>query len=269
MNPTDPLDTLTRLEGFLADFPSAAVAFSGGVDSTLVLAVAHRAVTGPVLAITGISPSVSPTEAAEARTTAGRIGAELLFAETHEMDNPAYVANTGDRCYHCKTELYEVCRDIARERDLAVVLDGSNADDTGDHRPGMVAAAEKGVVSPLLECGVGKAEIRGLARHLGLPTWDKPALACLSSRLPVGTEVTVARLRAVDTVEQHLRSLGFAQVRARHLGPTVRIEVEPHLIDDLRRHADDGTLAELTTAAGFTTYEIDPRGYRQGSLNLL
>ncbi len=261
--------TLKTLEEYLARWPSAAVAFSGGVDSTLVLAVAARAVAGPVLGITGISPSVSPTEAAEARTTAERIGAELVFAETHEMDNPLYVANSGDRCYHCKTELYEVCRRVAEANGLAVVLDGSNADDTGDHRPGMVAAHEKGVMSPLLDCGIGKARIRELARHLGLPTWDKPALACLSSRLPVGTEVTMERLRAVDTVEQHLRSLGFEQVRARHLGDRVRIEVEPHRVESLRQEDRTGNLAELVAAAGFTAYEIDPRGYRQGSLNLL
>ncbi|HEC08859.1 MAG TPA: ATP-dependent sacrificial sulfur transferase LarE [Acidimicrobiales bacterium] len=264
-----PEQTLARLESFLEPFPSAAVAFSGGVDSTLVLAIANRAISGRVLAITGISPSVAPSEATEARRTAERIGAELVFADTHEMDNPLYVANSGDRCYHCKSELYDVCHRMAEAEDLAVVLDGANADDTGDHRPGMVAAHEKGVVSPLLECGVGKREIRDLARQLGLPTWDKPALACLSSRLPVGTEVTMERLRAVDTVEQHLRSLGFEQVRARHLGEKVRIEVEPELIADLHREAESGNLAELVTAAGFRTYEIDPRGYRQGSLNLL
>ncbi len=246
---------------------SAVVAFSAGVDSTLVLALATEVLGDRALGVTGIAPSVAPAEAADARRVADALGARLVFAETHEMDDPHYVANGSDRCFHCKTELYAVCRRVAEAHGLTAVLNGTNTDDTGDWRPGLRAASDAEVVSPLLAAGLGKQDVRDLARALGLPNWDKPALACLASRLPYGTAVTAARLAAVDRVEQHLRARGFRHVRARHHGEVVRLEVEAARVPDLAALEDDGALRNTVREAGFSRHEVELEGFRSGRLN--
>jgi uncharacterized protein len=260
-------DLLAAVAERVADAGPSVVAFSAGVDSTVVLAVAQRVLGEGALAVTGVSPSVAPTEAEDAALIAKALGATLLFRSTNEMDDPDYVANGPDRCFHCKTDLYGVCRSVAREHGLRSILNGTNTDDMGDWRPGLRAADQAGVRSPLLEAGLDKQDVRVLARHLGLPNWDKPALACLASRLPYGTAVTAERLAAVDQVEQHLRARGFRQVRARHHGADVRVEVEPERVADLTALTEDRGLLETVLAAGFDRISVEPDGYRSGRLN--
>lgn len=251
----------------IEDAGPSVVAFSAGVDSTVVLAVARRVLGKGALAVTGVSPSVAPEEASDAARIARILGVALLFRPTAEMDNPEYVANGSDRCFHCKTDLYAVCRAVAREHELRSILNGTNSDDLGDWRPGLRAADEAGVRSPLLEAGLAKQDVRALARHLDLPNWDKPALACLASRLPYGTAVTPERLAAVHRVEQYLRTLGFRQVRARHHGENVRLEVEPERVAELAALAKNRSLLETVRAAGFDRFSVEPNGYRSGRLN--
>ncbi|HZL99737.1 MAG TPA: ATP-dependent sacrificial sulfur transferase LarE, partial [Planctomycetota bacterium] len=193
---------LDRLRAEIARHGSAVVAFSGGVDSSVVLAVAVEQLGPRALGVTSVSPSVAPDEAAEARRVAGFLGVELRLVETHELDDAAYVANAPDRCFHCKRGLYALCRRVADERGLAALLNGTNADDPGDWRPGLRAAEQAGVQSPLLACGLGKPRVRAVAALLGLPNRDRPATACLASRLPYGTAVTAGRLAAVAAVER-------------------------------------------------------------------
>lgn len=266
---TSPAELADRLRRHVAAFPSAAVAFSAGVDSTLVLAVAHEVLGDRALGVTGISPSVAPAEAADARRVADALGAALVFVETAEMDDPNYVANPPNRCFFCKTELYAVTRRVADERGLAVVLNGTNADDASgrDWRPGLVAADEAGVRSPLAECGLAKTDVRAVAEHLGLPNWDKPALACLASRLPYGTAVTPQRLAAVDRVERWLRGRGFRDVRARFHGDRVRLEVEAESVPRLVGLAAGPELAAVVDDAGFSSFDVEADGFRSGRLN--
>ena len=267
---TGLVDALCRC---VAECESAVVAFSAGVDSTVVLKVAALALDGRALAVTGISPSLAADEAADAERLALAIGVPLLALPTGELDNPDYAANAPDRCFHCKTGLYALCRRVAGERGLRCILNGTNRDDLGDWRPGLAAAERAGVLSPLLQCGLGKSEVRMVARHLGLPNWDKPALACLASRLPYGTAVTAQRLAAVERVERHLRTLGFREVRARHHGDEVRLEVEPDRVDQLLALAADdagaagAALADTVRAAGFTRLSVEREGFRSGRLN--
>jgi uncharacterized protein len=262
-----PAELLDAVAERIAEAGPSVVAFSAGVDSTVVLSVAQRVLGDGALAVTGLSPSVAPAEADDAARIAAALGATLLFRPTTEMDNPDYVANGPDRCFHCKTDLYGVCREVARERGLRSILNGTNADDVGDWRPGLRAADDAGVRSPLLEAGLAKADVRALARHLDLPNWDKPALACLASRLPYGTAVTAERLAAVDRVERHLRTRGFIQVRARHHGADVRLEVEPERVAELSSLRRDQRLLETVRAAGFDRFTVEPDGYRSGRLN--
>lgn len=262
-----PAQLVDRLVAHVAPFGSAVVAFSAGVDSTVVLAVAQRALGDRALGLTGVSPSLAPAEARECEQLAHLVGARLEFAPTAEMDDPRYVANGNDRCFWCKSELYGVCARVAADGDYAVVLDGTNRDDVGDYRPGRRAADEAGVRSPLLECQLDKGDVRAVARHLGLPNWDKPAMACLASRLPHGTSVTAERLAAVDRVERALREHGFRQVRARHHGADVHLEVEPEHVARLTRLIDDRTLHDVLRAAGFERARVAADGYRRGRLN--
>ena len=255
-----------RMTAQLISLGSALVAYSGGVDSALVLAVALQTLgRARVLAVTAVSPSYPSWEWEACERCAATLGARHEIISTHEMDDPNYVANRADRCYFCKTELYDLLLPLAQAQGLAAVLNGLNWDDLGDHRPGARAGVEHGIISPLKDAGLTKADIRAWAQTLGLPIWDKPALACLSSRIPYGTPVTLDTLRQIDAAERHVRSLGLRQVRVRHHGALARIEVAPEELGAafaLRETLDSGV-----RAAGYRFVALDLRGYRSGSLN--
>jgi uncharacterized protein len=246
---------------------SALVAFSGGVDSTFLLAVARQELGDRAVALTALSGTLPPEEYEEARVLAAAIGAEHVCVPSDELTVEGYRQNGPDRCYHCKDTLFDLCASHARARGLAAVIDGSNADDLGDYRPGMRAAREHGVRSPLIEAGLTKADVRELSRRLGLPTADKPAFACLGSRFPYGTEITADRLAQVAAAERALRAEGFAQYRARWHGDVVRLEVDAN---DLARAVDPAVRDRLLAAcrqAGFLHVALDLAGYRQGAMN--
>ena len=263
-----PLDhKVGQLQAMLAGLDKVVVCFSGGVDSAYLLAEAVGVLGEQATALTAVSPSLAPEEGADARRLASEIGARHVLVETFELDDPRYAANPANRCYFCKHEVYGRAVAEARKLGAAHVLDGFNRDDRADWRPGRQAARELGVRSPLDETGFTKADIREAARRLDLPVWDKPALACLSSRFPYGTEVTPARLTQVAACERVLRAHGFRVYRVRYFGPLARIEVAPEEVARLR---DPALLADVTArfrTAGFDDVEIDPDGYRQGALN--
>jgi len=258
---------LASLQAALRGCGSALVAFSGGVDSTFVLAVAREVLGDRVVALTAHSPSVPATERAEARALAARLGARHLEVETHEGDDPRYVENGEQRCYFCKSELYARCRDAAAREGLAAVVDGFNADDRRDHRPGHRAADEAGVRSPLAEAGLGKLEIRAWSEAMHLPTWDKPQLACLASRIPYGTPVTAERLARVERAEAAVRALGLRTFRVRHHGDVARLEVAEEEL--AAAFAARAALAEAVKSAGFKAAALDLEPFRSGRLNEL
>jgi pyridinium-3,5-biscarboxylic acid mononucleotide sulfurtransferase len=269
MNPvlTDTLQKrLTELEEILLPYKSALVAFSGGVDSSLALAVAARALPKHrVLAVTSNNETYLPSELVLAREFAESLGVEHLVVNTRELDDPNYASNPTNRCYFCKSTLYTDLAKLAEDRGYACVVDGANKDDEGDYRPGRKAAKELGVVSVLSEAGMTKTDVRELAKYLGLPTWDKPALACLSSRFPYGQEITPEKLSQVARAEEFLRREDFKQVRVRHHGDIARLEIGP---DELERAfaMREKISAELLDA-GFLYVTLDLAGYRAGSLN--
>ena len=258
---------IARLRSLLAGLERVVVCFSGGVDSGYLLAEAVGVLGDRAVALTAVSPSLAPEEGAAARRLAERIGARHLLVDTAEVDDPRYAANPVNRCYFCKVEVYgRAVREAARLGDHRVV-DGFNADDRRDHRPGRQAAKEHGVRSPLDETGFTKADVREAARRLGLPIWNKPALACLSSRFPYGAAITPERLAQVAACERVLRGHGFAVCRVRHFGGRARIEVAP---EEVARFRDAALRADVTARfrdAGFQEVEVDPAGYRQGALN--
>jgi uncharacterized protein len=257
---------LRELERIVAPYGSALVAYSGGVDSSLALAICARALPREkVLAVTSNNETYLPSELDLARDFAGSLGVEHLIVNTRELDDPNYASNPVNRCYFCKSTLYSELRRIAGERGYACVVDGANADDEGDYRPGRKAAKELEVVSPLSLAGMGKAEVRDLARHLGLPSWDKPALACLSSRFPYGQEITPEKLAQVARAEEFLRDRGFLQVRVRHHGEIARLEVGREEME--RAFALRGEISAELKAAGFLYVALDLAGYESGSLN--
>ena len=269
MNPvaTDTLQKkLTELEAILAPYESALVAFSGGVDSSLALAIASRALPkSRVLAVTSNNETYLPSELDLAREFAESLGVEHLVVNTRELDDPNYASNPTNRCYFCKSTLYTDLAKLAEDKGYACVVDGANKDDEGDYRPGRKAARELGVVSVLSAAGMTKADVRGLAKYLGLPTWDKPALACLSSRFPYGQEITPEKLSQVARAEEFLRREGFQQVRVRHHGEIARLEVGPEELE--RAFAMREKITAELLDAGFLYVTLDLAGYKSGSLN--
>ena len=271
MNELAALDPTLRAkyERLLAELRacgSVCIGYSGGVDSVLLVQAALHAL-GParVLAVTGISASVPAVQRAAARELAARMRAPHLEIDTDEVANAEYAANPSNRCYFCKRELWGRLTDVAAARGLAVVLDGSNADDVRDHRPGSQAAQERAVRSPLLEVGLTKAEIRALSHAFDLPTWDQPAAPCLASRLPYGLAVTPARLRQVEDAESALRALGMVEFRVRHHDDVARLELGPHELALATDRA--AACAAAVRAAGFARVVLDVEGYRRGALN--
>ena len=263
-----PTESNARLAAVLQRHGRVLVAFSGGVDSTLVLRAAVDAL-GPkrVLAVTGVSASLADREREDAVELARQMGAPHRLLETHELENPNYAANPANRCYFCKSELYDRLGALAAAEGYNAILDGTNLDDTHDLRPGRQAAQERQVASPLVEAGLTKAEVRELSRYLGLPTWEKPEMPCLSSRIPYGTSVDPAKLRQIETAEASLRAAGIRGGRVRYHNDVARLELPP---EDLARLADPelrGTLVAGIRAAGFTYVTVDLEGYRKGRLN--
>jgi len=259
-----------RLHALLTGLERVVVAFSGGIDSTVLLRVAVDALGSRAVALTAVSESFAPWELDDARQLATGMGARHIEVRTRELERPGYRENAGDRCYHCKTELFEIAGAHATHQALGVLVYGAIPEDLGDHRPGMRAAAEHGVRAPLIEAGLSKVDIRAVARAYGLPTAEKPASACLSSRFPDGTPVTAEGLDRVARCEGGLRQLGLGQVRARYHQELVRLEFGPA---ELTRIFDDAALRTAVTAAaraaGFRFVSVDLEGYRTGSANAL
>ena len=260
-------EKITRLRELLGELREVVVCFSGGVDSSYLLAEAVGVLGDGAVALTAVSPSLAQEEGAQARALAQDLGARHVLAETTEVDDPRYAANPVNRCYFCKTEVYGRAVTEARQLGIANVLDGFNVDDRGDYRPGRQAARELGVRSPFDELGFSKTDIREGARRLSLPVWDKPALACLSSRFPYGTAITPERLTQVATCERTLHDLGFRVCRVRYYDATARIEVEPDEIERLLQPEIRAQVVSRFRAAGFNAVTIDPVGYRRGALN--
>lgn len=253
--------------GYLESLGSVIVAFSGGVDSAYVAYAASRVLQDRALAVTAISPSYPDRQKRDAIAFVQQFGLRHQFIETDEMSDVNYRRNPANRCYYCKTELYAKLARLAQEQGFAAICDGMNVDDLGDFRPGRQAAKEAGVLSPLVACGINKAEVRALSRRAGLPTWDKPASACLSSRIPYGMEITVEKLRVIEAGEEVLRRLGFRVFRVRHHGEIVRLEFGP---DELPRAMTPEMTRRLIhefKTLGFQYVTVDLEGYRSGALN--
>jgi uncharacterized protein len=244
---------------------SALVAYSGGVDSALLLALARRALGARAIAFTALSPAVAADELHGARAVARQLGAEHVERGSRELEDPRYAANPTDRCYFCKTELYTLAAQEARARGLSAILAGTNADELRDHRPGLIAAAEHAVLQPLADAGMTKDEIRSLSRRLGLPTWDKPQQPCLSSRIPYGTAVTRERLAQLAASEMALRSLGLREFRVRYHGEVARVEIAEQELPKLL--AVRAEIAQRLRAAGFQFVALDLEPFRSGRLN--
>jgi pyridinium-3,5-biscarboxylic acid mononucleotide sulfurtransferase len=263
------LQKQARLLSFLHGLESVLVAFSGGADSAYLAWAAHSALGERALAVTALSASYSRHDRGQAEAFVRAIRLRHEFIETREFENPLYVANNADRCYHCKDELFDQMEKLARERNFRAIAYGINADDTHDFRPGHRAAHEHRVLAPLLDAGLSKQEIRALSRLAGLPTWDRPASACLSSRVPYGTAVTPGLLEKVERAEAVLRELGFREFRVRAHGELARVELAP---DELSRGLEASVAQRIVAGLkeiGFVFVTLDLEGYRQGSLNSL
>jgi uncharacterized protein len=256
---------LSKARGLVRDLGSVLVAYSGGVDSTLLLKLAIDELGERAVGALASSPAYPESEQEQARAVARQLGARLVEVTTNEVELDAYMRNNPDRCFHCKEELFDTLEPVQRDLALEHLAYGATADDAGDHRPGHGSAVRRGVRFPLLEAGMGKAEIRAAARTLGLPNWNKPSFACLSSRIPHGTEVTVAALRQIGAAEAALKEIGFAQVRVRHHGDVARVEVDPSEIARLVTERE--RVVRALREAGYKFVSADLEGYATGSLN--
>lgn len=261
------LQKLEQLRTLFAEMEQALIAYSGGVDSTLVAKIAYDVLGDRAIAVTAVSPSLLPEELEDARIQAAGMGIPYQVVQTHEMDNPNYTANPVNRCYFCKSELHDTLKPLATQLGYPYVVDGVNADDLRDYRPGIQAAKERGVRSPLAEVGVTKAEVRQLSQHLGLSWWDKPAQPCLSSRFPYGEEITVGKLQRVGRAERYLRQMGLKNLRVRSEADTARIELPPEQIKEFVLTTDLPTLVSAFQSYGFIYVTLDLEGYRSGKLN--
>ncbi|BAZ87186.1 ATP-dependent sacrificial sulfur transferase LarE [Dolichospermum compactum] len=260
-------EQLEQLKELFREMDQALIAYSGGVDSTLVAKIAYDVLGDRALAVTAVSPSLLPEELEDAKIQAATIGISHKVVQTQEMDNPNYTSNPVNRCYFCKSELHDTLKPLALELGYPYVVDGVNADDLHDYRPGIQAAKERGARSPLAEIGVTKAEVRQISQQLGLPWWDKPAQPCLSSRFPYGEEITIAKLQRVGRAEIYLRNLGWQNLRVRSEGDTARIELSPDKIKDFVSTTDLPTLVSAFQNWGFIYVTLDLEGYRSGKLN--
>lgn len=261
------MEKLKQLKNIFAEMDRALIAYSGGIDSTLVAKVAYDVLGDRALAVTAISPSLLPEDLEDARIQAADIGINHEEVITHEMANPNYTSNPVNRCYFCKSELHDTLKPLALERGYPYVVDGVNADDLHDYRPGIQAAKERGARSPLAEVGITKLEVRQIAKELGLPWWDKPAQPCLSSRFPYGEEITLAKLQRVGRGERYLRQLGLKNLRVRSVGDTAKIELPPEEIKPFILTTDLPQLVSTFQEFGFIYVTLDLEGYRSGKLN--
>jgi uncharacterized protein len=261
------VDKLSTLKKSLSEMESVLVAYSGGVDSAFLLKVAHDVLGDRAVAVTALSESYAKSEFEESKVVAGQIGARQILIETGELEQLGYRENSPERCFFCKDELFTKLEPLAQREGLKYVVYGEIADDQTDHRPGARAAKQHHVRAPLADAGLTKLEIRRLSRELGLPTWDKPSMACLSSRIPYGSEVTPEKLAMVEKAEEVLRSLGLRQYRVRHHDTVARIEVEPRDFEELVRSPLREMVIDRIKAVGYRYVSLDLQGYRTGSLN--
>ena len=260
-------EKLEQLKTIFAQMEQALIAYSGGVDSTLVAKIAYDVLGEKALAVTAVSPSLLPEELEDAKIQAATIGIPHQIVETQEMENPNYTSNPVNRCYFCKSELHDTLKPLAKKLGYPYVVDGVNGDDLKDYRPGIQAAQERGARSPLAEVGVSKLEVRQISQYLGLDWWDKPAQPCLSSRFPYGEEITVAKLQRVGRAEIYLRKLGWKNLRVRSQEDTARIELPPEQIKDFISSVDLDSVVSAFQELGFIYVTLDLEGYRSGKLN--